>query len=472
MLTRSVLRMTRVAIIGSGITGLASAHFLHRHVDLTLFEEESRLGGHANTVTVNDLTQGPLAIDTGFMVFNQTTYPLLTRLFQELRVPIKPASMSFSVRDDVTGLEWCGSSLNHLFSQRRNLFNLRFWRMLRQIGRFNREAVSALNDRSVTDLTLREYVEERDYGEDFCRLYLLPMSSAVWSAPPAQMMAFPASTLLRFFFNHGFLGLHTQHPWWTVDGGSREYVARISAPWKGRVQLACAARKLTRSPRGVWVESVDGVREHFDQVIVATPADRALAMLEEPSAEEARVLSAFRYQPNLATLHSDERVMPRADRAWASWNYRLNLSHDSNETPATHYWMNQLQGLPGERNYFVSINGANTIDPAKVAQRIAYRHPLFDLEAVRAQDRLCALNVHALHGTQTFFGGAYARYGFHEDGLQSAYIIASLLLGREPWPQADLAEAVAAATNEGAGARITAGASLTAAMSAAETSAP
>jgi predicted NAD/FAD-binding protein len=427
--------MTRIAIIGSGITGMGCAHFLHRDFDLTLFEEENRLGGHANTVSVTEPSTGAmLPIDTGFMVFNQITYPLLTRLFQELRVPIKPASMSFAVRDDVTGLEWCGSSLNHLFAQRRNLFRPRFWRMLRQIDRFNREAMVALHDPATAEKTLRHYIAERDYGPDFCRLYILPMSSAVWSAPPDVMMEFPASTLLRFFFNHGFLGLHTQHPWWTVVGGSREYVARISEPWKHRVQLSQAARKIRRARGGVFVETVAGASVRFDHVIVATPADRALSLLTDPSAEEASVLGAFKYQPNLATLHTDESVMPRTARAWASWNYRLGIGTENTTEPATHYWMNSLQGVSRRQQYFVSINGANTIAEGKVLRRIAYRHPLFDLGAVRAQDRLCALNAHAGHGSQTFFGGAYARYGFHEDGLQSAYTIASLLLGRDPWP--------------------------------------
>jgi len=435
MFASLIYLMKRLAIVGSGITGLGCAHFLHRDFDLTLFEEQARLGGHAHTVMVEEAATGVmLPIDTGFMVFNQITYPLLTRLFQELRVPIKPTSMSFAVRDDVTGVEWCGSSLNHIFAQRRNLFRPRFWRMLRQIDRFNREAIVALRDPALAEKTLRQYIEEHDYGVDFCRLYILPMSSAVWSTPPELMLDFPASTLLRFFFNHGFLGLQTQHPWWTVAGGSREYVDRISAPWKQRVKLSQAARKIRRTAQGVFIETDSGATARFDHVIVATPADRALGLLPDASAEETRVLGAFKYQPNTATLHTDESVMPKTARAWASWNYHLGIGGAASAEPATHYWMNSLQGISRRQQYFVSINGANTIAQGKVLRKIAYRHPLFDLAAVRAQDRLCALNAHAFRGSQTFFGGAYARYGFHEDGLQSAYTIASLLLGRDPWP--------------------------------------
>src|SRR5580698_7037928 len=270
--------MSRLAIVGTGIAGLGCAHFLHRKFDLTLFEQHDTPGGHTNTV---DVPEGDreVALDTGFMVFNRTTYPLLTKLFERLEVRVKPAPMSFSVRHAGSGLEFCGSSLNHLFAQRRNLFRPRFYRMLASIARFNREAVAALARPETGELTLGEYVRRGGYGQDFFDLYLVPMSSAVWSTPPALMLEFPAAALLRFFHNHGFLGLDTQHPWLTVDGGARTYVEKISAPWRDRVRLGQRAALVRRGSAGVSVMTTDGTAETFDRVILACHGDQALRLL-------------------------------------------------------------------------------------------------------------------------------------------------------------------------------------------------
>jgi predicted NAD/FAD-binding protein len=250
------------------------------------------------------------------------------------------------------------------------------------------------------------------------------------------MLRFPASTLLRFFFNHGFLGLHTQHPWWTVDGGSREYVARLTRPFADRIRRGVGVAKIHRGPAGVELRLTDGGSETFEQVIVAAHGDQALQLLGRPTEAEARILGAFRYQPNVATLHTDASVMPRQRRAWASWNYRLSLDAEGRASPATHYWMNLLQGVSDRQNYFVTINHDDAIAPEKVVRRIAYRHPLFDLGAKKAQAEIPLLNAQALAGTRTFFVGAYQRYGFHEDGLQSAADLCDLLLSRNPWPSA------------------------------------
>ncbi len=272
--------MDKIAIVGTGIAGLGCAHFLHRDHELTLFEQSAQAGGHTNTVTATEPGTGrKLPIDTGFMVFNRVTYPLLCRLFGELGVAVKATDMSFSVRHADSGIEFCGSSLNHLFAQRRNLLRPRFYRMLGAVARFNREAVQALGDPAVRTQTLREYVRRRGYGEDFLRLYLLPMSSAVWSAPPELMLRFPAATLLRFFHNHGFLGLHTQHPWLTVEGGARTYVEKICAPWRDRLRLDQGARRVARGPRGVTVTTAAGEEHLFDRVILACHADQARRLL-------------------------------------------------------------------------------------------------------------------------------------------------------------------------------------------------
>jgi len=426
--------MARLAIIGTGIAGLGCAHFLHRHFDLTLFEQNDYAGGHTRTETAREPGTGrALPIDTGFMVFNHVTYPLLTRLFRELEVPTKPTQMSFSVRHADTGLEFAGSSLNHLFAQRRNLFRPRFYRMLAAVNRFNSEAVAALDDPAVRQETLADYVRRRGYGEDFFQLYLVPMSSAVWSTPPEQMLSFPATSLLRFFHNHGFLGLHTQHQWWTVAGGAKTYVEKITAPWRDRLRLGQAAIQVVRSPRGVTVMTSTGTAHAFDHVILACHGDQALRLIDSPTGNESRLLGEFKYQSNVATLHTDAGVMPRTRLAWSSWNYEINRDAAGRVSAATHYWMNSLQGVSDRESYFVSINRPDAVAPEKVIRRIAYEHPLFSLGAVRAQAELPALNLAARQATQTFFVGAWQRYGFHEDGLLSAFRLCEQLLGRDPW---------------------------------------
>lgn len=426
--------MPRTAIIGSGISGLGCAHFLHRHDEITLFEQHDRVGGHTHTVTVPELGTGrPLPIDTGFMVFNYETYPQLTRLFGELKVPVKKTDMSFSVRHENTGLEFCGSSLNHLFCQRRNLLRPSFYRMLRQIDRFNREAVAALEDSAIDAQTLADYVRARGYGADFLDLYLVPMSSAVWSTPPEKMLQFPARTLLRFFHNHGFLGLHTQHQWWTVKGGSQEYVRRMTAPWRHRIRTGSKAVRVRRENGGVLITTANGATEHFDRVVLAAHGHESLALLADPTPDETRLLREFQYQPNTATLHTDASVMPRTKLAWSAWNYSIARDVAGRIEPMTIYWMNRLQGVSDRENYFVSINGAERINPKKVLRTIAYEHPLFTLGAVRAQAEIPALNAAAQGTTETYYCGAWTRYGFHEDGFLSAVNVTRLLLGRDPW---------------------------------------
>ena len=426
--------MARIAIIGSGISGLGCAHFLHPHHDITIFEADAHIGGHANTVEATESGTGrAVPIDTGFMVFNHETYPHLCRLFDQYDVPTKKTSMSFSVKDDETGLEWNGSSLNHLFAQRKNIFNGRFLKMLLAVNRFNQEAVDALDDPSLRDITLADYVRSREYGEDFFNLYLVPMSSAVWSTPPEKMLQFPASSLLRFFHNHGFLGLHTQHQWWTLDGGSREYVKRVIQPFQDRIHLNHAATRIVRTGSKVIVMTAKGEAATFDQVIMATHADVALKLLVNPTAEESRLLGCFGFQPNTATLHSDPSVMPTTKRAWASWNYQLVRGPEGRIDPATHYWMNSLQGVSNVDPFFVSINRAADIDTSKVHRTLKYTHPLFDLPALNAQAEMPNLNADASGTTNTYFVGAYQRYGFHEDGLWSAVQLCQLLLGEDPW---------------------------------------
>jgi predicted NAD/FAD-binding protein len=424
--------MQKLAIIGSGISGLGCVHLLDGRHRITLFEKDAHFGGHANTVDVEEEGR-KLPVDTGFMVFNRVTYPNLCRLFERLDVAGKPTDMSFSVQHLPSGLEFAGSSISHLFAQRRNLLIPVFWRLLWEINRFNREAVELLEQGAVETMSVADFLEHGRYTEDFRDRYLVPMSSAVWSTPPDKMLEFPAATLIRFFHNHGFLGMHTQHPWLTPDGGSRNYVQKLLARTTTTTRVTRRVRSVSRRADGVDLLFEDGGREPFDRVILASHADQSLALLDQPTGIERELLGAFRYQQNRATLHTDESFMPKRRLAWSSWNYRVRFDASGHAEPMTVYWMNQLQGVSDKRNYFVSINGAKEIDPAHVLRSIDYEHPLFSLEAVRAQARLHELNRRD-DDNRVFFCGAWFKYGFHEDGFSSAIECARALTGEEVWP--------------------------------------
>ncbi len=418
--------MSTIAIIGTGIAGLGAAHHLHRHHGITLFEQNDYPGGHTNTITVDEAGR-PVPIDTGFMVFNHATYPNLVRLFQELDVATQQTDMSFSVQHVPANLEYNGGSLNLLFGQRRNLLRPRHWKMLMAINRFNAGAVAALTDPRWAEMSLREYIDARGYGEDMFQRYLVPMSSAVWSTPPEKMEAFPALTLLRFWHNHGFLGLSTQHQWWTVTGGSQSYVRKIIAPLADRLHKNRAVVRITRTARDATLHFRDGTPQTFDKVILACHGDQTLPLLAEPTPLETRLLSKFSYQPNTATLHTDPSLMPRTPRCWAAWNYRLDPGPDGGILPTTHYWMNRLQRVSEKVNYFVSLNCPDRIDPQKVLRHIEYEHPLFDLAAIKAQDELPSLNRISPDQT-TYYAGAWFKYGFHEDGYTSGMDCAKAIL--------------------------------------------
>jgi predicted NAD/FAD-binding protein len=414
-----------LAIIGTGIAGLGCAHFLHPQFRLTLYEKNDYPGGHTNTVSVAE-NDRLVPVDTGFMVFNQVTYPNLTRLFRELGVAVKPAKMSFSVQHLPTRLEFCGTSLNHIFAQRRNLVRPRFWKMVLAINRFNAEAVETLNSAEFANITLGDYVRLKNYGDDFLNFYLVPMSSAVWSTPPGLMLQFPAVTLLRFFHNHGFLGLHTQHPWFTVVNGAKSYVDKLTAPFRDQIRLRRGATSVRRTNGRVNITDVSGQTETYDQVIFASHADETLKLLADADERERALLGEFKYQPNSALLHTDASVMPRKKLCWASWNYRIDRGPDGKISPSTVYWMNSLQGVSDRQNYFVSINGENSVNPKSVLKRIQYEHPLFSLGAIRAQSKLTELNE-AMTGV--FFCGSYFKYGFHEDAFTSALELCRRLTG-------------------------------------------
>ena len=420
--------MASIAIIGTGIAGMGCGYFLHRKHDVALFEQNNYIGGHTNTVTVDE--EGtPVPIDTGFMVYNEATYPNLTRLFRELSVPTMETSMSFSVQHVPSGLEYSGSGLNGLFGQRKNLFSPRFYGLLFNINRFNKEAPEILDDPRYLDYTLDRYVVEKGYSVDFLHRYLIPMSSAVWSTPPEKMLNFPAMTLVRFFKNHGFLGLDTQHQWRTVSGGSKVYRDLMIAPFKEKIHVRTPVRRVLRQAQQVVVETSDGSRRLFDKVIFASHADQTLQMLSDATEHEHRLLNKFKYQTNIATLHMDTRVMPRNRHLWSSWNYRIITDADGRVRPSTVYHMNSLQKVSRKKDYFVSIDDPGTVRPDQILKTITYEHPLYTPQAAAAQRELSSLNENG----PVYFCGSYFRYGFHEDALASAIQPCERIIGGNVW---------------------------------------
>jgi predicted NAD/FAD-binding protein len=355
-------------------------------------------------------------LDTGFMVFNYVTYPHLCKLFEEIKAPVKKTSMSFSVQYVPSGLEYCGSGLNGLFAQRKNIFSPSYIKMLMDISRFNKESVRIIEDKRYEGYSVKKYIEEFGFGQDMLWKYLIPMSSAVWSTPMEQMLDFPIITLIRFFKNHGFLGLNTQHQWYTLENGSQSYRELLIKPFRDKIQVSSGVNKVKRIGNKALVILNDGRPFEFDKVILACHGDQALRMLEEPNSLERELLSNFRYQKNMATVHTDESVMPKTKTTWSSWNYRIEKRGDE-LIPTTIYWMNCLQGVSKKKNYFVSINALdNSIDPKKMIEEIEYEHPLFDVPAVRAQEQLYKLN----ESGPLYYCGSYFKYGFHEDAYKSA----------------------------------------------------
>ncbi len=421
--------MERLAIIGSGIAGMGAAHFLKQNFDITIFEKANYIGGHTNTVYVEENNQ-QVPIDTGFMVFNRITYPNLLRLFRQLDVPIQKTCMSFSVRDSKANLEYCGTGLNGLFRQRRNLFNARFIRMLLSINRFNQDAPAVLSSPAYENVTIGEFVEQKGYGADFLNKYLVPMSGAVWSTPPEKMLEFPAKTLIRFFYNHGFLGLSTQHQWYTPTGGSEEYKKRLIAPFRDRIRLNEKIESVSITSGKPQINFKNGSWEIFDKVLFACHGDQALKLIHNPSAKQKELLGAFTYQYNHVYLHKDKKVMPKIKGVWSSWNYRMEVEREKIKAPTTIYWMNRLQNLKSRNNYFVSLNDPNMVRDRYIVKEIHYEHPLFDQAAITAQSSLPELNENS---SPLYFCGSYFRYGFHEDALTAAVDVSKQLLRREPW---------------------------------------
>ena len=419
----------KIAVIGSGISGLAAAWLMRRHADVRVYERNAHVGGHTNTIQV----PGGPAVDTGFIVFNERNYPELTALLRHLKVETQASDMSFSASIGSGRVEYAGDNLNTLFAQRWNLLNRAHWRMLLDIVRFNRDAKRALRSGLGAELTLGEFILQGRYGDELSRRYLLPMAAAIWSCPVGAMLQFPAASFLKFFENHGLLDLMDRPRWRTVTGGSRQYVRRLLEGLGGRVHLNLAATQVRRAADGVWVRDAAGAEVRYDRVVMAAHGDESLAMLADASAEERALLGAFKYQDNRAVLHTDASLMPKRRSVWASWNYLAEDRQGDAAQVSVTYWMNRLQGLQAPQEYFVSLNPLREPDPKSVIYETLYQHPVFTREAMQAQQRLAAIQGR----DRIWFCGAWCGYGFHEDGLRSAVEVASSMGHPIPWHAAD-----------------------------------
>ncbi|MGB0385937.1 MAG: NAD(P)/FAD-dependent oxidoreductase [Ardenticatenaceae bacterium] len=413
--------MFKIAIIGTGISGLAAAHVLHRVHDIEVFEAQEYIGGHTNTVVVDDGGRS-LAVDTGFIVYNTTTYPNLMRLFDELGVPTQESNMSFSLSCRETGFEYGNSLLSSLKARPRNLVSRDFLRMVYDHLRFSRDVQRDVDDPSYANARLGEYIREKKYSSSFVRYMLTPMASAIWSSPRRAIHDFPAQYLFHFYINHGLLQGSQPVYWRTVSGGSHVYVKKLVQPFRHKIHLNCAVRAVRRHEAHVSLILEDGTEKVYDHVVIATHSDQALRLLADPSPEEQAILGQIAYQRNTAVLHTDESVLPRHPAAWASWNYTLYAGQDADNPTSLTYWMNSLQKLDTNTNYCVTIN-PNHINPDRIIKTITYEHPVYSLQSLAAQKRLPQIN-----GTRrTHYCGAYCGYGFHEDGMNAGLAVAQQL---------------------------------------------
>jgi predicted NAD/FAD-binding protein len=401
----------RIAVIGSGISGMLSAYLLSEDHDVVVFEANDYIGGHTHTIDV-ERNGKTYPVDTGFIVFNEKTYPNFIRLMKRLGVAWQNSNMSFGVKCEKTGLEFCSSSLNNLFAQRSNLLRPSFYRMILDIFRFRRESQELLTGEH-DEMTLAAYLELKQYSKTFIQYFILPMGAAVWSADPEKFRDFPARYFVEFFTNHGFL-TRSQPQWLTIKGGSKQYVAQITKPYQDHIRLKTPVESVKRHPDYVEVKTRDGKAERFDHVVIATHSDQALAMLDDPSDAERDILGAIPYQPNLAVLHTDASILPRRKLAWASWNY--HIPREELGRVAVTYNMNKLQSIDAPVVFCVTLNRPDEIDPAQIIEKIQYHHPVYTPQGLAARKRRDEING----VNRTYFCGAYWSYGFHEDGVNSA----------------------------------------------------
>ena len=416
----------KIAIVGSGISGLGAAYLLQPHHEITIYEKNQYLGGHSRTVDV-DIEQRNVPVDTGFIVFNYRNYPNLSKFFERLHVPIVKSNMSFGVSINNGWLEYGTDSLINIFAQKSNLLQPRFWKMLSDIIKFNRHAPELLKTSKV--LSLKDFIAYLGKSSWFKKYYLLPMGGSIWSMPISEMLDFPAQTFIRFFENHGLLTINDQPQWYTVKGGSKEYVSRISEIFRDQIKQSSMVTRIVRSEKSIDVYDAHNQKNTFDQIILACHADEALSLLEQPTREEVRVLSAFSYQKNNMVLHGDLSFMPKRRKAWSSWVYLSESNDFNNSCISLSYWMNNLQPLATNKPIVATLNPGREPDDHLVFDRHSFKHPIFNQKAIDAQAR-----IPLIQGTdRIWYCGAWQRYGFHEDGLLSAVNIARALDIKIPW---------------------------------------
>lgn len=413
----------RVAVIGTGVSGLGAAYLLHQDHDLVIYEKNDYLGGHGRTIDV-PVKEGVLAVDTGFIVFNDWNYPNLLGLFDEIRVPYQKSDMSFGVSIDDGWLEYSSGSL---FAQRKNILRPQYWRMLLDVFKFNKQALAYIE--KDPSITLGNCLEQLKMGPWFKRYYILAMGAAIWSCPVETIMQFPAQTFLRFFKNHGLLSINKRPQWYTVTGGSREYIKLLTAPFADCIILGNGAARVIQHGDQYEVIDVKGGKREFDHVIFACHADQALALLEQPTVDEQSVLSSFDYQRNHIVVHSDASYMPQHKQCWASWVYLSEQQEDNNQDISLSYWMNNLQSLKTETPIIITLNPARRPKESLIINEHNFSHPIFDYKAIVAQDKMKSIQGQR----NLWFCGAYQRYGFHEDGLLSAVNVVKRLGGTIPW---------------------------------------
>lgn len=414
--------MAKIAVVGSGISGMSAAYLLSAANEVTLFEKQPVIGGHTRTKTVN-IGGKEIAVDTGFIVFNHVNYPELVGLFRHLGIATQKSDMTFAFTVNNGAFEWGAENLNAVFAQRSNLLNPAFYGMIRDVLKFFKKAPECLD--APTDMTLGELVDHLSLGARFRDRFIIPMGAAIWSCPAEKMFDFPAKTFVQFFRNHGLLSFTGQHQWHTVTAGSQNYVKEIIKPLRNNVHVKSGVKKVWVESGKAMLETAMGEKQAFDHIVLASHADQSLAMLTDATEEEKRVLGAFTYQKNYAYLHGDESIMPKRRACWSSWNY----SADTTNQVAVTYWMNRLQGIDNHYPLFVTLNPTQPIAKEKVYDEHLFEHPVFTREAIAAQ----AL-IPSIQGKRNiWFCGAYQRYGFHEDGLMSGIAVAKALGARVPW---------------------------------------
>ena len=414
----------KIAIIGTGISGMGAAYLLNQNHDITIYEKNHYIGGHSRTVDVKT-KEGDISVDTGFIVFNKRNYPNLVSLFEKLNVPTTESDMSFGVSINDGWLEYGTASLKDCFAQKRNLFRPNYLNMLRDILKFHKQALP--NETTSPDITLGEWVEQLNLGNWFRDYFLLPMGGAIWSMPVEQMLNYPASTFIRFFDNHGLLGINDAPQWYTVKGGSKNYVKSVTEKFADKIKLNCGVKSVSRHETGVDITDTNNETSTYDQVVFACHSDQALKLLGQPSHLEKQILGAIRYQENLMVLHSDVSFMPKRKSAWSSWVYLSKKKQDKTNSMSVSYWMNNLQPLGTQMPLIVTLNPSEMPKSILIHDQTILEHPVFDKEAILAQDR-----IDEIQGTnRIWYCGAWQKYGFHEDGLSSAVKMVSKMEGKD-----------------------------------------